>query len=165
MAKTLRGSAKLEVTDLHVKAVFPQPRLTLVNPGFAELVKREMAKHAGEPRTLDLREAGADLEIAAGKATTRSPILLRSPDFTVRLTGTLGEGTALGLDGRVEILPHVIADASKRVIVPVGPIPLKLRLWDDGSGRKLELLELGDTAAAFRGALRNAVDNAAMPVP
>ncbi len=165
MARSLRGSASVKVSGLHVRAVFPDPKITVVNPRLAELMKKEAQKHAGEKRTLDLREASADFDLAAGKGTTRTPLLLRSEDFTVRWTGTVGEGTALALDGQLEILPHVIAAASGRKLIPLGPIPLKLRLFDDGGGRKLELLELKETAAAFRGSLLNAIGNGGAPVP
>ncbi len=165
LLQSLRGSARIEATGVHLKAVFPRPKITVVNALLGELMQKEAQKHAGEARTLDLRAASAEVDLAAGKATLRTPMLLRSDDFTVHVTGTLGEGTALALDGQVEIPPHVIAAASGGKLVPVGPIPLKMRLFDDGGGRKLELLELKETAAAFRGSLLNAVGKRGAPVP
>ena len=165
LVRSLHGGARLEVSDLHVRAVFPRPKITVVNPHLGELMRKAAEKHAGEARTLDLRQVSADFDVAAGKATTRSPLVLRSDDFTVRFTGTIGEGTGLALDGRVEIPAHAIATASGRRLIPLGPIPLKLRLYDDGGGRKLELLELEETAAAFRGSLWNAVGSAKEGAP
>lgn len=164
ITRSLRGSAKLDVKGMHGKVRF-EPKVSIVNPILGEIARKAAEKRRGTIHTIDLREASASLDIDAGKAKTVTPIQLKGDDFRAELSGTLGEGGALALDGKVEIMPHVIAEASKRKLIPVRPVPLKLRLFDDGTGRKLELLELRDTVAALAGALRNAVDNAAMPVP
>src|SRR5262249_41575380 len=96
---------------------------------------------------------------------TKGPVAIDGEDFTAKLTGSIGKDRALSLDGLIEIPPHVIAKASDRFLVPVRPIPLKLRIFGEVGDTKIELLELKESVAALRGAIRNAIDNAAATVP
>jgi uncharacterized protein involved in outer membrane biogenesis len=164
LLRALRGSVRVELTDVHGKS-HVHPKITIVNKPLAAFAKRAEEKRKDKPRILDLRRAVIVLDVGADKLATRGPVLVESPDFTARITGTIGKDGALALDGKIEIPPHVIAEGTERKLVPVGPIPLKLRVAGDTKAPTLELLELGETIAAFRGAIRNAVDNAAMPVP
>ena len=154
LTRSLRGAARLALRDVHARRVF-NPKVTVVNPILGDLFARAMKKHAGVPVALDLREASALLDVGSGALTTTEPILLRSDDLVARLRGTIGFDRAIALDGQLEISPRVVAVVTDRALVPVRPIPLRLRIVGPSSALQLELLELGETVLALRGALRN----------
>lgn len=162
--RSLRGTATLDLAGVTGKAHFV-PRVKFVNKGLARLAEKNRGKEKKRRLDLAIRAAHAALDVAGGKVTTRAPITIAGADFTASLSGTIGGGPDLSLEGEVDLAPHVIADATKRALIPVRPVPLKLRLFEDAEGRKVEFLELSGTLLALRGALRNAVDNAAAPVP
>lgn len=154
MTRSLRGALRFTLRDAHAKAMVT-PKITLVNPLLAGIFERAAKKRAGEPRSIDLREASATFELGGGKLTTTEPVVLRSDDLTARLRGTIGLDRTLGLEGDVDVAASAIAAMSKGRLVPLRTIPLKLRVGGAAGDLRLELLDLGDTARALRGAVRN----------
>jgi hypothetical protein len=129
--------------------------VTVVNPMLGEIFARATKKRAGAPLTIDLREVAARFDVGSNQLTTAEPILFSSDDLVAHLRGTIGFNRAVALEGQLEFSPRAIAEATSRALVPVRPIPLRLQLSGPTSALQLELLELGESVLALRGAVRN----------
>jgi hypothetical protein len=105
--------------------------------------------------------------VGASGLTTAEPLLVRSDDLTASVRGTLGFDQSLALDGQLSLAVRAIAAATDGKLVPLRPIPLRLRVVGGPSALSLEILELADSVLALRGAVMNGLvgGGVAAPVP
>lgn len=165
LTRSLRGAVRLALTDVHVRRVFKR-KVTVTNPILGEIFARAAKKSAGEARAIDLRAASALFAVGSRRLTTTEPVSVRSDDLKASLLGTIGFDQTLALDGQIEIAPRAVAAATDGTLVPLRPIPLKLRIVGAPSGLQIEVLEIAESVRALVGAVRNGIaGGVAAPLP
>ncbi len=153
VSSTLSGAVQVALRDVHARPTI-HPKLSIVNPLLSAIAARHTTRTPSPARAIDLREVSASFAVGSKILSTTAPIVVRSSAFEAALHGKLGLDRSIALEGQIDVAADALTVLSKGKLRPRRPLPLRVVLSGNTSNIRLELLELGGTLFALRGALR-----------
>ncbi|MFO0756860.1 MAG: AsmA-like C-terminal region-containing protein [Byssovorax sp.] len=151
LARALTGTIRIDLKDFQGRPALRR-KVTLQNPLLSRAFERAREKHDPNKTPLELRQVKGTFELGPSKVTFKEPLLLAAQDFDARLQGSVSLAGIPALDGQIDIHPEAIHQATKGFLLPLRPVPLRLKVDGEGDEIKLELIEIGESLLSLRGA-------------